>query len=192
MLRILTFTCPTGILALTYALLAFGLMAPDSPAAAQNKAKKEAGEDAIQQPPKKIVVKEKPFKDLSGWWSGKGHLSIKDEPTSPVKCRVTYFVSDDGQNLTQNLRCSTPDTNIEVKSELEHKDGKITGTWREEKYNLNGDVSGHVDEDGLIISVKGADLTADMNIITKLPRQIVEIEFTGQDLQGFTIILKKG
>ena len=85
-----------------------------------------------------------PFKDLPGRWVGDGRLGLKDGKFETVKCRATYFLSDDGVELKQNIRCASASGNIEVKSEVKHNAGKLTGTWNELIYNLGGDLSGQV------------------------------------------------
>jgi len=133
-----------------------------------------------------------PFKDLPGRWVGDGRLGFKDGKFETVKCRATYFVSDDGVELKQNIRCASASGNVEVKSEIKHNADALTGTWSELVYNLGGDLSGQVTPTGFRISVRGEALTANMEVIVREGKQIVEIQFFSNTLIGLTLVLSQG
>ena len=133
-----------------------------------------------------------PFKDLPGRWVGDGRLGFKDGKFETVKCRATYFVSDDGVELKQNIRCASASGNVEVKSEIKHNANGLTGTWSELVYNLGGDLSGQVTPTGFRISVRGEALTANMEVIVREGKQIVEIQFFSNTLIGLTLVLSQG
>jgi hypothetical protein len=133
-----------------------------------------------------------PFKDLPGRWVGDGRLGFKEGKFEPVKCRATYFLSEDGVELTQNIRCASASGNVEVKSAIKHNAGALTGTWNELIYNLGGDLSGQVTPTGFRISVRGESLTANMEVIVREEKQIIEIQFFSNTLVGLTLVLSKG
>jgi hypothetical protein len=133
-----------------------------------------------------------PFRDLPGRWVGEGRIGLKDGKIEQVKCRATYFLSDDQNELKQNIRCASASGKIEVKSALTHKAGQLTGTWNELVYNLGGDLSGSVTPRGFRITVRGSALTANMDVIIMNDKQIVEIQFFDSTLRGLTLILTKG
>ena len=133
-----------------------------------------------------------PFKDLPGRWVGDGRLGFKDAKFEAVKCRATYFLSDDSQQLKQNIRCASASGNVEVKSEITHKAGALAGTWNELIYNLGGDLSGQVTPLGFRITVRGEGLTANMEVIVREGKQIIEIQFFSETLVGLTLVLAKG
>jgi hypothetical protein len=133
-----------------------------------------------------------PFKDLPGRWVGDGKIGLKDGKVETVKCRATYFLSADGGELKQNIRCASASGKIEVKSAVTYKDGKLTGTWNELIYNLGGELSGEVTSRGFRISVRGSGLTANMDVIVLNTKQVVEIQFFESTLRGLTLVLQKG
>jgi hypothetical protein len=135
---------------------------------------------------------ESPFKSLPGRWVGEGRLGLKDGKTEQVKCHATYFLADAAEELKQNIRCASASGKIEVKSVVVHKAGKLSGTWNELIYNLGGDLAGEVTPNGFRIQVHGSDLTANMEVIVKEGRQIVEIQFFNSTLIGLTLILQQG
>lgn len=136
-----------------------------------------------------------PFANLDGWWGGNGRLRFKDGKTEDVKCRATYFIEGDGNELKQNIRCASASGKIEVKSVVRHADGKLNGEWTEEMYNVTGVLEGDVTPRGYRVTVKGTEgttLSANMDIIVKDKRQMVEIQFFSETLIGLTLLLNKG
>jgi hypothetical protein len=133
-----------------------------------------------------------PFKDLPGRWVGDGRIGLKDGKVESVKCRATYFLSDSTDELKQNIRCASASGKIEVKSVVDHKAGRLSGSWNELIYNLGGALSGEVTPRGFRISVRGSGLTANMEVIVQEGKQIVEIQFFDSALLGLTLVLQKG
>lgn len=133
-----------------------------------------------------------PFKELPGRWVGEGRIGLKDGKTETVKCRATYFLSDSVDQLKQTIRCASASGKIEVKSLVTHNDGKLTGTWKEHVYELGGELSGEVTERGFRIKVVGSGLAANMEVIVKDGRQIVEIQFFDSALIGLMLVLQQG
>ncbi len=137
-----------------------------------------------------------PFSNLSGWWGGDGRLRFKDGKMETVKCRATYFVEKDGNELKQTIRCASGGgAKIEVKSTVDHADSKLTGEWIETSYNVSGVLEGEVTPRGFRVTVKGTNgttLSANMDIIVKDNMQICEIQFFSDTLIGLTLALKKG
>jgi hypothetical protein len=136
-----------------------------------------------------------PFASLDGWWGGEGRLRFKDGKTEQVKCRATYFIENEGNGLKQTIRCASGSGKIEVKGTVRHADGKLSGEWIETGYNINGVLDGAVTPRGFRVTVKGTEgssLSANMDIIVKDARQMVEIQFFSETLVGLTLLLNKG
>ncbi len=79
-----------------------------------------------------------------------------------------------------------------MKSAVTYKAGVLSGSWNELIYNLGGELAGKVTPHGFRISVRGSGLTANMDVIVKETKQIVEIQFFDSTLLGLTLILQKG
>jgi hypothetical protein len=136
-----------------------------------------------------------PFVNLDGWWGGIGRLRFKDGKTEDVKCRATYFIEGEGNDLKQTIRCASASGKIEVKSTIRHANGKLNGEWHEAMYNINGRLEGDVTPRGYRVTVTGTEnttLSANMDIIVKDKRQMVEIQFFSETLIGLTLMLNKG
>lgn len=78
---------------------------------------------------------------------------------------------------------------------MRHADGKLKGEWTELMYNVNGVLDGEVTPRGYRVTVSGTEgtsLSANMDIIVKDKRQMVEIQFFSETLIGLTLMLTKG
>jgi len=131
-----------------------------------------------------------PFARLAGRWLGEGRLGYTGGKTETVRCRVTYILSE--PQVRQTIRCATEGDTIEVQSVVTHASGSISGTWRELSRNWSGDLSGTVTESGFKVAIRGTELNANMDIIVKDKRQIIEIQFINSSLIGLTLVLNKG
>jgi hypothetical protein len=133
-----------------------------------------------------------PFAKLAGRWLGQGRLGASDGKTEEVKCRVTYFVHDPANEMRQTIRCASQSGGVEVQSMVTNRAGVLSGTWKELSRDWSGELSGSVTPHGFKVIIKGAELRANMDIIVKNDRQIIEIQFINSALTGLTLILTKG
>ena len=133
-----------------------------------------------------------PFANLAGRWVGEGRLGVKDNPAESVKCRATYIEGASADELKQTIRCATAGGAIEVISNVLHAAGALKGHWKETMHNIEGDLDGQVTPAGFRITVRGETLAANMEIIAKADKQVVEIQFHNSTLIGMTLMLKKG
>ena len=53
------------------------------------------------------VAADSPFKNLAGRWVGGGSIKFKTGEAEKINCRVTYFVSNGGNSVSQNIRCAS-------------------------------------------------------------------------------------
>ena len=79
-----------------------------------------------------------------------------------------------------------------MQSTVAHASGALTGTWKELSRDWSGEVSGSVTANGFKVAIRGTDLNANMDIVVKDVRQIVEIQFIDSALIGLTLMLTKG
>lgn len=129
---------------------------------------------------------------LAGRWVGEGRLGIKDNPPENVRCRATYIAGENADELKQTIRCASAGGKIEVIADVTNNEGTLKGTWKETMHNIAGDLEGKVTPSGFRIQVKSTELAANMDIIVKNEKQIVEIQFFDSALIGLTLMLKKG
>ncbi|HVX35892.1 MAG TPA: hypothetical protein VHC71_06710 [Hyphomicrobium sp.] len=134
-----------------------------------------------------------PFDALVGRWTGDGVLGFKESKPERVKCRATYLLDPASPNeLKQTIRCATSSGAIEIISNVNEAAGKLTGHWKETIHNFEGDLTGEVTPNGFRIVVKGADITANMDIVVRGNLQAVEIQFVNSSLIGLSMAMKKG
>ena len=139
-----------------------------------------------------ITESEPIFVQLAGRWTGQGMLGLKSSPSEHVKCRATYFINDAKDELKQTIRCATSAGNIEVRSNIKNSGGSLAGHWQETTHNFSGDLKGQLTPKGLRIAVVGQDVNANMDIVIKGNRQVVEIQFINTSLIGLTLLMNKG
>jgi hypothetical protein len=95
-----------------------------------------------------------PFDQLSGDWEGGGTVILKDGEPEKVTCQATYKTA--GSKITQTLRCTGDDYEIDTTLKLTDKGGKIRGSWNEGVYDASGGVTGTA-KDNLIHAVITGD-----------------------------------
>lgn len=134
----------------------------------------------------------KPFQPLLGWWIGKGYLGFKNGQSEIVTCRATYRSGDNDYGLRQAVRCASASGNVELTSAIENAGTQLSGTWAERRYNLSGTVSGNITPSGFKVQVRGDTVAANMDVLVKGSRHIVEIQFHDSTLVGLTMVFERG
>lgn len=131
------------------------------------------------------------FEKLAGLWIGEGRLGMRGGETEAVKCRVTYRTEEHGTALKQSIRCASQGGSVEVKVAA-HLDGTaVTGSWEETTRGWSGELAGNTTATGLQVRVRSETVSANMDILVREPRQIVEIQFLEGPLQGLSLVLTK-
>ncbi|MGQ0455840.1 MAG: hypothetical protein ACT4OU_02135 [Hyphomicrobium sp.] len=145
----------------------------------------------VAQPSRAVGLQQSPFQSLAGRWTGEGRLGVKDNPPETVKCRATYIVGDTVNDLKQTIRCATAGGSVEVISDVRNVDGQLAGSWKETTRNIAGELSGAITPAGFRVAVRGGDMSANMDIVVRDNRQIIEIQFINSTLQGLTLLMTK-
>ena len=133
-----------------------------------------------------------PFSKVAGRWLGEGRLGITGRRHRAGEVPRTYILQEQGAQVRQTIRCATDSGSVEVQSTVTHASGSLTGTWKELSRDWSGQLTGSVTANGFKVAVKGTELNANMDIIVKDARQIIEIQFINSSLIGLTLILTKG
>ena len=133
-----------------------------------------------------------PFEKLAGRWLGEGRLGMRDGVTENVKCRVTYVVPEHARQVRQTIRCASESGSVEVQSTVMYASGTLSGSWKELSRNMSGEVTGRITPTGFKVAIQGSELNANMDIIVKDAKQIIEIQFLNSSLIGLTIVLTRG
>ena len=103
-----------------------------------------------------------PFDQLTGDWKGGGTFILKDGQPKKVNCQATY--KSVGSNITQTLRCTGDDYEINTSLKLTYKGGKIKGSWNESVYDASGGVTGTAKDDIIHAVITGDKFRGRMSI----------------------------
>jgi len=113
-------------------------------------------------------------------------------PAESIKCVITYFPSEDGSRLQQNLRCKGPNTSFDAATHLSIAGGQVTGHWQDNIYSLKGSVRGSMTDHGFDIALLGQYFAAKMRIVSSPCEQSVTVTPDDQtQMKELAAVLKK-
>lgn len=137
---------------------------------------------------------EGPFERLAGHWSGAGTIELANGAREPIRCRASYDVLGQQDNLQFNIRCASDSFSFDLRGSANHAAGAITGTWSEATRNASGTMSGNANADRFEVVAKGANFSATMTLTTQGDRQSVTIKSQDAkaDVKGASITLRRG
>lgn len=127
-----------------------------------------------------------------GWWSGQGRLGFRGGKIEVIRCRATYRPLEEANGLRQRIRCATTSGTVEIAARVRLIGRKLVGQWRERKYEFEGELDGKAIPNGFRVNVSGARINANMTVIVKQDRQVVEVQFLRGTLIGLTVLLRRG
>lgn len=129
-----------------------------------------------------------PFAYFAGAWVGTGKITATDGTSERIRCKVHYYVGQQGRDLNQQLRCASDSYHFDVNSALlDDGSGRVTGNWTETNRNAIGKVNGQVDGNGVRASVVGTGFTASLLVALHGDKQTVRIVPTGADITSVAI-----
>jgi hypothetical protein len=133
-----------------------------------------------------------PFVGVEGHWSGAGSIQTSDGGKERIRCRASYDVLKQGNNLQLNIRCASDSFNFDLRSSASYAAGKITGSWSESTRNASGEISGTASDGRFQLIAKGA-FSARLTVATKGDKQTVDIKSLDSDssLRGASITLRR-
>jgi hypothetical protein len=129
---------------------------------------------------------------LAGRWAGSAILVPTSGPDEPYTCVATYFPSQDGSRVQQNLRCKSANYRFDGATHLQIAAGKITGRWQDKVNNLDGIVNGTLTADGFDIFLTGNFFDAKMTVVSSSCQQSVTMVLEeGLPIKKLSALLKK-
>jgi hypothetical protein len=133
-----------------------------------------------------------PILSLAGRWAGTATLVPASGPNELYSCVATYFPTDNGARVRQNLRCKSTNYQFDGATHLQIADGKISGRWQDKINNIDGTVSGSVKPNGFDIQLSGNFFDAKMSVASSPCQQSVTIVLEeGLPIKKIAAILKK-
>jgi hypothetical protein len=135
-----------------------------------------------------------PFARLAGQWSGSGTIDLANGGRESIKCRASYDVLSEQNNLQLNIRCASESYNFDLRASATYRDGAIGGTWSESTRNASGTLSGRGGGDRFSVLASGPSFSANLTLATHGNRQSVVIKAndTTAGVKGATINLQRG
>jgi hypothetical protein len=134
-----------------------------------------------------------PFARLAGQWTGGGTLDLSDGKRERIKCRAAYDVPTP-KSAVLSIRCASESYNFEIRSNVTHAAGAVTGTWSESATMTGGDLSGHVSGGHINVTARSPNFTASMSLVTHGNHQSVVIRSKDPQshIKGVSISLRRG
>jgi hypothetical protein len=132
-----------------------------------------------------------PIEDLTGYWTGAGTVLLTNGSTERVKCAVVYKVGGGGTQIKQTLRCASADYTINAAAELRVNGAQVSGSWEEKTYSATGEVAGRYTGSSFVLSIKGQNFTAAMNVGLSSCKQSISITPQNLDMRRISMNLAK-
>ena len=132
-----------------------------------------------------------PFVGLSGNWSGTGTVQIADGGNERIRCRATYTVAPDGNNLQQVLRCASDSYRFDLSSDVTNRGGSLTGTWSEASRGINGGVEGSAGDGHFNALVTANGFAAELRVTARGNKQTIAINSQNTQFRGVQITLAR-
>lgn len=132
-----------------------------------------------------------PFNGLNGSWAGNGLVELAGGSKEPIRCRANYTVDAGRDSLKQTLRCASDSYKFQLRSDVSHNNGNITGRWEESSRNQAGRISGKARNDRIDARVESASFAALITVRTRGNRQTVLISSPGSEVSKVTITMRR-
>lgn len=117
-------------------------------------------------------------------------MSFENGKTEKISCNGYYKGSG---NLSIVIRCKGSSTNFELRSKLNSKGDKVSGSWEERTYHASGDASGSASAGKLHVQFSGS-LTGSltMNFSSSSQSVSVSVGTKGAGIKGVNVHLHRG
>jgi len=134
-----------------------------------------------------------PFTALAGQWTGDGNIELSNTREA-IKCRASYDVLENQNNLQLNIRCASDSYNFDLRGSATYSGGAISGSCSESTRNAAGTISGKAEGDRIQVTAKGPAFTAELTLVTRGDKQSVSIKSQDKSVsvKGATITLQRG
>jgi len=132
-----------------------------------------------------------PFSAMAGPWRGSGTVTLKGGTRERVRCRASYDVNSGRDSLRQQLRCASDSYKFEIRSNVLHRNGAISGQWSEPTQRVAGKVVGTAKGARINARISSDLFTALVAVATRGNSQHVTISSPGSKLERVTITLRR-
>lgn len=131
-----------------------------------------------------------PFEGLAGAWTGGGRVTFESGQSERLRCNANYSSSGAGQRLGIAIRCASPSSAFELRSDLAYRAGRVTGSWQERTLGASGEATGRADSGRVVLRFTGA-ASGNMAVALSGSSQTVTIATQGTALRGIRVSLRR-
>jgi hypothetical protein len=131
-----------------------------------------------------------PFDTLAGAWSGAGRITFEGGQSERLRCNAQYRSSGAGQLLGIAIRCASPSSAFELRSDLAYRAGRVSGSWQARTRGASGEASGLADSSRVVLRFTGA-AAGSMAVALAGRSQTVTIATQGTALRGIRMSLRR-
>jgi hypothetical protein len=132
-----------------------------------------------------------PFTIMDGSWSGDGKLVHANGTSERLRCRASYSVGRDGDNVDFTIRCASDSYKIDLSGFMSNNGGAISGKWSEPNYNSAGDLTGRSSGNRVTANAVGNTFSARMSLTTGANQQSVTIRPSTTEISQVTLSFRK-
>lgn len=131
-----------------------------------------------------------PFDAMNGTWTGGGRITFEGGQSERLRCNAHYRSSGSGQRLGLAIRCASPSSAFELRSDLAYRAGRVSGSWQERSLGASGDASGLADSSRIVLRFSGT-ASGSMAVALGGRSQTVTIATQGSSLRGIRVSLRR-
>lgn len=131
-----------------------------------------------------------PFESLAGAWSGGGRVTFEGGQSERLRCNAQYRSTRAGQQLGIAIRCASPSSAFELRSDLAYRGGRVSGNWQERTLGASGEASGRADSSRVVLRFTGT-ASGSMAVAFTGRSQTVTIATHGTALRGLRMSLRR-
>lgn len=134
-----------------------------------------------------------PFDQLSGQWSGSGTIDLANGAIEPIRCRATYDVLEQQNNLQLNIRCASDSYSFDMRASATLASNAVSGSWSESSRNVAGKISGTADGNLIDVVANGPAFSASLALNTNgdLQSVVIKSKEANASVKGATISLHR-
>jgi hypothetical protein len=132
-----------------------------------------------------------PFSNMAGSWSGSGIVYLATGRNERLRCRASYGVERDGDQLNLSIRCASDSYKFDLTGYAISSAGAISGQWSEPNYNAAGTLSGRAGDGRISATAIGSTISAFLSVTTRGNRQSVTIRPEGTEITQVALTLTR-
>lgn len=131
------------------------------------------------------------FSGMDGNWSGGGVLSYANGNKERLRCRASYSVGREGDQLNLSIRCASDSYRFDLSGYMVNNGGSVSGQWSETSFNAAGTVRGSASGNRVQVHAIGNTFSANLSMTTGGNRQTVTISPQATDVRSVSLSLSR-